>query len=67
MKPIHLDLPQRQELERPRRQTHDKRIFERISAVLWAADGMTRFEIAEQRTPAHIVERPTTIQAAGCC
>src|SRR5213593_1870902 len=47
MKPIHLDSQQRQELERRRRQTNDKRIFERISTVLWAADGMTRFDIAE--------------------
>lgn len=47
MKPIRLDSQQRQELERRRRQTHDKRVAERICAVLWAADGRTRFDIAD--------------------
>jgi transposase len=47
MKPIRLDSQQRQELERRRRQTHDQRVAERISAVLWAADGRTRFDIAD--------------------
>ena len=42
MKTIHLDLQQRQELQQRRHQTHDKRIYERLSAVLWVADGKTR-------------------------
>jgi hypothetical protein len=47
MKPIHLDPQQRRELERRRRDKRDKRIFERLSAVLWDADGKTRFEVAD--------------------
>jgi DNA-binding CsgD family transcriptional regulator len=47
MKLIHLDPRQRQELERRRHETHDKRIYERLSAVLWVADGKTRFEVAD--------------------
>ena len=46
MKPIHLEPPQRQEVERRRHQTHDKRIYERLSAVLWVADGKDRFDVA---------------------
>ncbi len=37
MKPIHLDPQQRRELERRRHETRDKRIYERLSAVLWVA------------------------------
>jgi transposase len=47
MKPIHLDRQQRQEFQRRRRRTQDKRPFERLSAVLWVADGKTRFEVAD--------------------
>ncbi len=47
MKPIQLDRQQRQELLRRRHQTHDKRIYERLSAVLWVADGKTRCEVAD--------------------
>ena len=47
MKPIHLDPQQRRELERRRHETHDKHLFERLSAVLWVADGKTRFEVAD--------------------
>src|SRR5262245_36589850 len=47
MKPILLDPQQRQELQRRRHQTHDKRLYERLSAVLWVADGKTRFEVAD--------------------
>jgi transposase len=47
MKPIHLDPQQRQEFQRRRHQTHDKRIYARLSAVLWVADGKTRFEVAD--------------------
>jgi transposase len=47
MKPTQLDPQQRQELQRRRRQTHDKRLYERLSAVLWVADGKTRCEVAD--------------------
>src|SRR6516162_49531 len=47
MKPIHLDQYQRRELQRRRHQTPDKRIYERLCAVLWVADGKTRFEVAD--------------------
>ena len=47
MKPIHLDAPQREELEARRHQTHDRRLFERLSAVLWAAEGKPRADIAD--------------------
>src|ERR1700733_11261463 len=46
MKTIHLDVLQRSDLERRRHTTHDKRIYERLSAVLWIADGKTRCEVA---------------------
>src|SRR5579884_1910057 len=45
MKPIHLSPQQGQELQR-RHQTRDKRIYERLSAVLWVAEGKTRIEVA---------------------
>ena len=47
MKPIHLDPQQRRELERRRHRTRDKRVYERLSAVLWVADGKTRCEVAD--------------------
>jgi transposase len=47
MKPIRLAPQQWQELQRRRRQTHDRRVYERLSAVLWIADGKTRFEVAD--------------------
>jgi transposase len=47
MKLIQLQPPPRQELERRRHETHDKRIFQRLSAVLWVAAGKDRFEVAE--------------------
>jgi transposase len=47
MKPIQLDRQKRQELQRRRHQTHDKRIYARLSAVLWVADGRTRCEVAD--------------------
>ncbi|HEX2067057.1 MAG TPA: IS630 family transposase [Candidatus Thermoplasmatota archaeon] len=46
MKLIHLDSHQRQEIERRRHETHDKRVYERLSAVLWVAAGKDRFEVA---------------------
>jgi hypothetical protein len=47
MKPIHLHPQQRRELEHRRHQTHDKRIYQRLSAVLWVAEGKTRSEVAD--------------------
>ena len=47
MKSISLDPPQRQELERRRHETHDKRLYERLSAVLWVAGGKDRFDVAD--------------------
>src|SRR5262249_52245396 len=49
MKLIHLDREQTKEIERRRHETHDRRIYERLSAVLWVADGKTRFEVADLR------------------
>jgi len=37
----------RQEIERRRRMTHDKRIAQRLSAVLWVAEGRQQHEVAE--------------------
>jgi transposase len=36
----------RQEIERRRRHTHDNRIAQRLSAVLWVGDGKTQQEVA---------------------
>jgi hypothetical protein len=47
MKPIPLDSQQRQELQRRRPLTRDKRLSERLCAVLRVADGKTRFEVAD--------------------
>jgi transposase len=46
MKLIELNKKQRAEIEKQRRETHDKRIYTRLSAVLWVADGRTREEVA---------------------
>jgi transposase len=46
MKPIVLDKKQRAEIEKRRRESHDKRIYARLSAVLWVADGRERQEVA---------------------
>jgi transposase len=46
MKPIVLDKKQRAEIEKRRRESHDKRIYTRLSAVLWVADGRERQEVA---------------------
>jgi hypothetical protein len=58
MKPIPLDPQQRRELERRRHQSHDKRIYERLSAVLWVADGRTRVEVADLLGRNELVRRP---------
>jgi transposase len=47
MKPLQLGAKQHQDLQRRRHQTHDKRTYERLSAVLWVADGKTRCEAAD--------------------
>jgi hypothetical protein len=39
MKLIHLDPQQRKAIERRRHETHDRRIYERLSVVLWVAEG----------------------------
>ena len=44
---LTLVLPVRQEVERRRRQTHDKRIAQRLSVVLWVADGRDQHEVAD--------------------
>ena len=36
----------RQDAERRRRQTHDQRVAQRLSALLWAADGRSSLEVA---------------------
>ena len=46
MKTILLHPNQRSELEDRRHTTHDKRIYQRLSAVLWVAEGKTRSEVA---------------------
>ena len=46
MKPIVLDKKQRAEIEKRRRESHNKRIYARLSAVLWVADGRERQEVA---------------------
>jgi transposase len=46
MKPIVLNPNQRKEIEKRRQQTHDKRLYTRLSAVLWIAEGRPRAEVA---------------------
>ena len=47
MKLIHLDREQTKEIERRRHETHDRRIYERLSAVLWVVAGKDRFDVAD--------------------
>jgi len=47
MKSIQLEAQQRQELQRRRHETRDKRVYERLSAVLWVADGKDRYAVAD--------------------
>lgn len=47
MKAIHLEPKQRQSIEQRRHDTHDKRIYERLSAVLWIDAGKSRAEVAQ--------------------
>jgi transposase len=44
---LTLEATVRQEIERRRRKTHDKRIAQRLSAVLWVAEGRTQHEAAD--------------------
>ena len=47
MKTIQLTPQQRKDISERRRQAQDRRIYQRLSAVLWSDDGRTREEIAE--------------------
>src|SRR4051812_12917649 len=47
MKAIILSSQQRKEIERRRKETHDRRIYQRLTAVLAVAADKTREEVAE--------------------
>jgi transposase len=47
MKTIQLTPQQRKDISERRRHAQDRRVFQRLSAVLWGDDGRTREEIAE--------------------
>ena len=47
MKTVTLNAKQRQEILERRRQTSERRIFQRLSALLWIDEGRTREEVAE--------------------
>src|SRR6478672_10925096 len=47
MKPIVLTDEQRKEIERRRKQTLDRRVYQRLTAVLAVASGKSREEVAE--------------------
>ena len=47
MKPILLTAEQRKAMERRRKETHDRRIYQRLTAVLAVAAGKTREDVAE--------------------
>src|SRR3954451_14273579 len=47
MKTIQLTPQQRNDIGERRRQAQDRRIYQRLSAVLWSDAGRTREEIAE--------------------
>jgi len=47
MKPIQLTPEQRQEIERRRKASHDRRLYERLTAVLAVAAGHTRAEVID--------------------
>src|SRR5947208_17052370 len=46
MKTIRLTAQQRKDIGERRRHAPDRRIYQRLSAVLWSVDGRTREEIA---------------------
>src|ERR1700709_596394 len=47
MKTIQLTPRQRNDISERRRHARDRRIYQRLSAVLWSDDGRTREEIAD--------------------
>ena len=47
MKTIALSAKQRQQIQERRRQADDRRIFQRLSALLWIDEGRTRDEVAD--------------------
>jgi transposase len=47
MKPLALTAEQRKEIDRRRKETHDRRIYQRLTAVLAVASGKTREDIAD--------------------
>jgi transposase len=47
MKTIHLNPQMRQEVLRRRHATPDRRVYERLCAILWADEGLTRAAIAD--------------------
>jgi transposase len=47
MKTITLSAKQRQEIQQRRRQASDRRIFQRLSVLLWIDEGRTRQEVAD--------------------
>jgi transposase len=47
MKPLILSEEERKRIEKERQETHDKRIFARLSAVVWVADGRSRQDVAK--------------------
>ena len=47
MKPIQLTHEQRQEMDRRRKASHDRRLYERLTAVLAVAAGKPRGEVAD--------------------
>jgi transposase len=47
MKTIQLTPQQRKDISDRRRQAQDRRVYQRLSAVLWSDDGRTREEIAD--------------------
>jgi transposase len=47
MKTIELTTKQRQEIQERRRQAKDRRLFQRLSALLWIDEGQTREQVAD--------------------
>ena len=47
MKTIQLTPQQRNEIDQRRRQAENRRIYQRLSALLWIDDGRTREEVAD--------------------
>ena len=48
MKPIALTAEQRKEIDRRRKETHDRRVYQRLTAVLAVASGKTREDVADR-------------------